>query len=183
MLHPNRCPYLLPCWVIRIQSGFLAMKNKNSRWPSFFLASLAPTLRGSYDLILSFKDVPEMPTSPNEDARAHAVAPELTIDTKAPRFPGNSEGVHSPHFDHPMWLSPGHPLVINLSEERVSIPSFPFSRSPEQSVVSSMALEDHAVATPLSSRAGIDRSKSPDEDACTSSRAPCLPLRQLEGLR
>lgn len=60
-----------------------------------------------------------MPTSPNEDDGAHAAAPEATVDIKVLRSPS----VHSPCFDHPMESSPGHPLVVDLSEGRFFIPS------------------------------------------------------------
>lgn len=61
---------------------------------------------------------------------------------------GNDRDAHSLHSNHYMRLSPGHPLVVDLDEERVSIPSSPLSTLLEPEVFSSEALEESAMMIP-----------------------------------
>lgn len=70
------------------------------------------------------------------------------VDTKVTRSLGDGGNAISPYSDLSMGLSSGHPLVVDLNEERVSIPSSPYCMSLELEVVSSMVLDEFVAMVP-----------------------------------
>lgn len=89
-----------------------------------------------------------MAPSLSTDANVCVVAPKTTVDAEVLGSPGDGGNAHSPHLDSSTGSSPGHPLVVDLSEERISIPDSLFNPSLEPEVVSSRA-KGASETTPL----------------------------------
>lgn len=78
---------------------------------------------------------------------------------------GNTEEIFSPHPNPNMGLSPSHTQVVDLDEDRVSIPKSSIYMSPKTKVVSIVALEGLVKTVPLLAVTGVLRDASVEEGA------------------